>query len=125
MLCQEDAFWCEFQRGARLLGKASFKIDPLGRGFHGTDRLPSFGGRSDHLAARSLNPCGGIPFGMKRVIGHQGNSLSESGGGAGGVALPPSRDARSSDWRGGFSMMPRERRDEARMFSPCDWLISA
>ncbi len=36
--------------------------------------------RSDHLAARSLNPCGGIAFGMKRVIGHQGNSLSESGG---------------------------------------------
>ena len=67
MLCQEDAVGGEFQRGPRLFGKTTLQRDPLRRGFHGTDRLPSLGGRSDHLAARRHNPRGWVAFGLKRV----------------------------------------------------------
>lgn len=44
------------------------------------DCLPSFGGRSDHLSLRAASsPRGGVAFGVKRVVGHERNSLSECG----------------------------------------------
>lgn len=80
MLGQKLVVWGKLQGGPRLFGKTVLQRDPLGRGFHGTDRLPRLSGRRDHLAARSFNPCKGVALGVKREIGHQGNSLSESSG---------------------------------------------